>query len=83
METAQRLGLGTTATMVIGFGESWKDRIEHLSRIRELQDKTGGFASFLLWTYQPDNTAWKGERVGNEDYLKAVALSRFISTMFP
>jgi cyclic dehypoxanthinyl futalosine synthase len=83
METAQRLGLGTTATMVIGFGESWKDRIEHLRHVRELQDKTGGFASFLLWTYQPDNTAWKGERVSNEEYLKAVAISRLFLDNVP
>src|SRR5579885_2930322 len=58
MEAAQKAGLGTTATMVIGFGETWKDRIEHLAHIRALQDKTGGFASFLLCTYQHDNTAW-------------------------
>jgi cyclic dehypoxanthinyl futalosine synthase len=83
METAQKAGLGTTATMVIGFGETWKDRIEHLEHIRALQDKTGGFASFLLWTYQPDNTAWKGERVSNEEYLKAVALSRLYLDNIP
>lgn len=83
METAQKVGLGTTATMVIGFGETWKDRIEHLRRVRELQDKTGGFASFLLWTYQPDNTVWKGERVSNEEYLKAVALSRLYLDNIP
>jgi cyclic dehypoxanthinyl futalosine synthase len=83
METAQKAGLGTTATMVIGFGESWADRIEHLRRVRELQDKTGGFASFLLWTYQPDNTVWRGARVSNEEYLKAVALSRLYLDNIP
>lgn len=83
METAQRVGLGTTATMVIGFGETWKDRIEHLEHVRTLQDKTGGFASFLLWTYQPDHTAWKGVRVANEEYLKAVALSRLYLDNIP
>jgi cyclic dehypoxanthinyl futalosine synthase len=69
--------------MVIGFGESWADRVEHLRHIRDLQDKTGGFASFLLWTYQPDNTVWKGERVSNEEYLKAVALSRLFLNNIP
>ncbi len=83
MQTAQKVGLGTTATMVIGFGESWEDRIEHLSHIRALQDETGGFASFLLWTYQPDNTAWQGERVSNDDYLKAVAASRLFLDNIP
>lgn len=83
IETAQGVGLGTTATMVIGFGETWADRIEHLRRVRELQDKTGGFASFLLWTYQPDNTVWKGARVSNDEYLKAVALSRLYLDNIP
>jgi len=83
MRTAQKVGLGTTATMVIGFGESWEDRIEHLEHIRKLQDETAGFASFLLWTYQPDNTVWKGERVSNEDYLKTVALSRLYLDNLP
>lgn len=83
METAQKVGLGTTATMVIGFGETWKDRLEHLSRVRDLQDKTGGFASFLLWTYQPDHTALKGERVSNDEYLKAVAISRLFLDNIP
>lgn len=76
MELAQGLGFGTTATMVIGFGENWEDRIEHLEHIRTLQDKTGGFSSFLLWTYQSDHTALGGSRLHNDEYLKAVALSR-------
>ena len=83
MEVAQRVGLGTTATMVIGFGESWEDRLEHLRHIRDLQDKTGGFSTFLLWTYQPDNTVRKGVRVNNEDYLKAVAISRLYLDTIP
>jgi cyclic dehypoxanthinyl futalosine synthase len=83
MELAQRVGFGTTATMVIGFGESWQDRLEHLRHIRDLQDRTGGFASFLLWTYQPDNTALGGSRTANEDYLKAVAVSRLFLDNIP
>lgn len=76
MELAQNLGYGTTATMVIGFGETWEDRLEHLEHLRTLQDKTGGFKSFLVWTYQSDHTALGGERISNEEYLKAVAISR-------
>jgi cyclic dehypoxanthinyl futalosine synthase len=83
MELAQHLGFGTTATMVIGFGESWEDRIEHLEHIRRLQDKTAGFHSFLLWTYQSDNTALGGKRISNEEYLKAVALSRLYLDNIP
>ncbi|MFI0348240.1 MAG: CofH family radical SAM protein [Chthoniobacterales bacterium] len=76
MELAQRLGYGTTATMVIGFGETWEDRLEHLEYLRALQNKTGGFTSFLLWAYQSDHTALGGQRISNEEYLKAIALSR-------
>lgn len=83
MELAQSLGYGTTATMVIGFGESWEDRLEHLEHIRKLQDKTGGFSSFLLWTYQSDHTALGGSRVSNEEYLKAVAISRLYLDNIP
>lgn len=83
MELAQRLGYGTTATMVIGFGETWADRLGHLRRIRDLQDRTGGFSSFLPWTYQPDNTALKGSRIANDEYLKAVAVSRLFLDNVP
>ncbi len=83
MELAQQLGFGTTATMVIGFGENWEDRIEHLEHIRALQNKTGGFSSFLLWTYQSDHTALGGSRISNDEYLKAVALSRLYLDNIP
>lgn len=83
MELAQKLGFGTTATMVIGFGESPKDRIEHLQQLRDLQDKTGGFASFLLWTYQPDNTALGGRLTDNDDYLRTLAISRLYLDNIP
>jgi cyclic dehypoxanthinyl futalosine synthase len=83
MELAQKLGFGTTATMVIGFGESWEDRLEHLEHLRKLQDRTAGFSSFLLWTYQSDHTALGGSRITNEEYLKAVAISRLYLDNFP
>lgn len=76
METAQKMGFGTTATMVIGFGESYEARVEHLKRIRELQDKTKGFASFLCWTYQSQNTELGGKVTSNEDYLRTIAVAR-------
>lgn len=83
MELAQQLGFGTTATMVVGFGESWEDRLEHLEHLRNLQDKTAGFSSFLLWTYQSDHTALGGTRMSNEEYLKTVAISRLYLDHFP
>lgn len=53
MEIAHNLGLKTTATMVFGFGENYEHIIEHLFKIRDLQDKTGGFTAFIPWTFAP------------------------------
>ncbi|MBI1908820.1 MAG: radical SAM protein [Deltaproteobacteria bacterium] len=83
MELARKKGFGTTATMVIGFGEDNKARLEHLARLREFQDKDGNFASFLCWTYQPDNTVLAGGRVSNEEYLKTIAISRLFLDNIP
>ncbi|MFC4768921.1 cyclic dehypoxanthinyl futalosine synthase [Effusibacillus consociatus] len=77
-DTAHRLGMNTTATMVIGFGESHEERILHMLRVRDQQDKTGGFTAFISWTYQPDNTALKGTRATAVEYLKNVAISRLM-----
>lgn len=56
METAHNLGLRTTATMMYGHIESHRDRIEHLIKIRELQDRTKGFTAFIPWSFQSKNT---------------------------
>src|SRR5215475_3185546 len=53
---AHRLGLRTTATMMIGVGETIHHRIRHLQRLRELQNETGGFTAFIPWTFQPEHT---------------------------
>ncbi|MCS6804103.1 MAG: cyclic dehypoxanthinyl futalosine synthase [Acidobacteriota bacterium] len=79
MRIAHEEGLPTTATMVIGFGETLRQRVIHLQRIRDLQDETGGFTAFIVWTYQPDNTelgkhGWK--KATAEEYLKLVAVAR-------
>ncbi|MDH5680032.1 MAG: dehypoxanthine futalosine cyclase [Spirochaetota bacterium] len=76
METAHELGLKTTATMMFGHVESLEDRLEHLCRIRELQDKTGGFTAFIPWTFQRGNTVLNSEPVGGYEYLKMLSLSR-------
>lgn len=83
MTTAQNLGMGTTATMVIGFGEDYAARVEHLRHVRELQDKTGGFMSYLCWTYQSENTALGGSVTSNEDYLRTIAISRLYLDNIP
>ncbi len=76
MRTAHSIGMKSTATMVIGFGETPAQRIEHMKKIRDLQDETGGFRAFIMWTYQPGNTALGGEKTGSHDYMKTLSLSR-------
>lgn len=76
MATAHRLGMPSTATMMFGHVESFEERAEHLSRIRELQDATGGFTAFIPWTFQPLNTELGGNPVGSHEYLRTLAISR-------
>lgn len=83
MQTAHRVGMSTTATMVIGFGETFEQRINHLLRIRQAQDETKGFLAFIVWTFQPDNTNLKREKLGPEDYLKSVAIARMMLDNIP
>ncbi|WP_202078214.1 cyclic dehypoxanthinyl futalosine synthase [Caldalkalibacillus salinus] len=83
MKTANKVGLHTTATMVIGFGESLEERALHLHRVREAQDETNGFLAFISWTYQPDFTNLGGEKTPPEEYLKNVAISRIVLDNIP
>ena len=72
-----QLGGRSTATMMFGHVETHADRIEHLERLRQLQDETGGFTAFISWTLQPDHTAMAHlPRVGAFEYLKTTAVSR-------
>ncbi len=75
---AHRQGLRTTATMMFGVGEPISARVEHLLRVRELQDSSGGFTAFIPWTFQEENTAMEGEVApsGGFDYLRTLAISR-------
>ncbi len=82
MEEAHKIGLKTTATMMIGTVEKPEDRIKHLEKIRDLQDKTGGFLSFIPWTYQPGNTALGGKAISSLEYLRTLALSRLFLDNF-
>ena len=77
MEEAHNQGLRTTATMMFGHVESLEERLEHLQRIRDLQDRTGGFTAFIPWPFQPDNTALAGiPKTSAFSYLKMLAVSR-------
>lgn len=76
METAHALGMRMTATMMFGHTETYADRVEHLSRIRTLQDRSAGFTAFIPWTFQPANTDLGGEQVGAYEYLRTLAISR-------
>jgi cyclic dehypoxanthinyl futalosine synthase len=77
METAHELGVQSTATFMMGTGESNAERIEHLRMIRDVQDRTGGFRSFIPWTYQPENNHLKGRtQASTLEYLRLVAVAR-------
>jgi cyclic dehypoxanthinyl futalosine synthase len=66
-----------SATMMFGHVETLADRIEHLDRLRRLQDETGGFTAFICWTFQPGNTELASlHKVGAFEYLKTLAVSR-------
>jgi cyclic dehypoxanthinyl futalosine synthase len=84
METAHRLGVESTATMMMGTGETNAERIEHLRMIRDVQDRTGGFRSFIPWTYQPENNHLKGRTQATSlEYLRLIAVARLFFDTVP
>ena len=77
MQTAHELGLKSSATMMFGHVESIEDRVEHLRRIRDQQDRSGGFTAFICWTFQPQHTVLKVKHpTGVAEYLRTQALAR-------
>lgn len=74
--TAHKIGMESTATMVIGFGETMADRVAHMEHIRRLQEETGGFRAFITWTYQPGHTELGGEKTSAWDYMRTLAVTR-------
>src|SRR4030095_3375159 len=77
MQVAHELGLKSSATMMFGHVETTEDRIEHLLRIREQQDRSGGFTAFICWTFQPEHTVLKVTHpTGVTEYLRTQALAR-------
>jgi len=82
MQVAHEMGLRTTATMMYGTVETPEERIEHMLRLRELQDDTGGFTAFITWSYQPSNTELGGSEVTGIDYLRTLSLARLVLDNF-
>ncbi len=75
---AHSLGMRTTATMMFGCGEEYRHRVNHLERVRRIQEDTGGFTAFIPWIFAPENTPL-GKKVPEAtavDYLKTLAISR-------
>ena len=84
MQIAHEAGLKSSATMMFGHVETIEDRIEHLQRLRDQQDASGGFTAFICWTFQPENTVLKVERrAGVAEYLRMQALSRIFLDNIP
>lgn len=70
-------GMGSTATMVIGFDETLDERLSHLNSLRSFQDDTSvGVTSFLCWTYKPWNNELGGVEISTQEYLRWLAISR-------
>jgi cyclic dehypoxanthinyl futalosine synthase len=69
--------------MMFGSSERPEDIVEHLFRVREIQDGGGSFTAFIPWTYQPGNTELGGTTATGVDYLKVLALSRIVLDNIP
>jgi cyclic dehypoxanthinyl futalosine synthase len=83
MRTAAQMGIKGTASMMFGHIETLDDRIEHLSRIRDLQDECQPFRAFVTWNFQPEDTQLQiPQKASAADYLRTVAISRIFLDNF-
>ena len=82
-ETAHRCGIPTNATMLYGHIEAYEDRVDHLFRLRRLQDRTRGFQAFIPLSYHPKNTDIGGYYTSGIDDLKTLAISRLVLDNIP
>ncbi|NUN93946.1 MAG: dehypoxanthine futalosine cyclase [Verrucomicrobiae bacterium] len=82
MREAHALGLRSSATMMFGHVETAEDRLEHLRRLRDLQDETGGFTAFIGWTFQDENTKLRVKPAGAHAYLRTQAIARIFLDNF-
>src|SRR5215213_570837 len=83
MRHAHQRGLRTTATMMYGTVETVEERIEHMMRLRDVQDETGGFTAFITWSYQPEHTELGGGEATGMEYLRMLALARIVLDNVP
>lgn len=84
MRVAHRIGLRSSATMMFGHIETLAERVEHLERLRQLQDETGGFTAFICWTFQPEHTDMADvPPAGAFEYLRTQAISRIYLDNIP
>ena len=86
MRAAHRAGMSTTATMMYGTVDTLEDRVEHLRRLREVQDERGGFRAFVCWSYQSGGGSARGDDHAHTtaaDYLMTLAVSRLYLDNFP
>src|SRR5689334_10239435 len=86
MRHAHKAGLRTTATMMYGTVETDEERLEHMLRLRALQDETGGFTAFITWSFQPDHTELGGAQsiieASGVEYLRTLAIARLVLDNF-
>lgn len=84
MEIAHGVGMKTSVTMMYGLGETNADRIEHLFRVKEVQDRSGGFTAFITWPLQPDGTDMHGTpKTDAVTHLRTVAIARILLDTIP
>ncbi len=90
MEEAHAIGMKTTCTMMYGHVETYAERVEHLRRLRDQQDRSlarangGGYTAFICWSLQPDNTEMAGTpKTGGTEYLRTLAVSRMYLDNIP
>lgn len=88
MRVAHQVGLHTSATMMYGSVDTFADRVEHLLKLRDLQDESlahfpAHFRAFIAWNYQPDGTELGGTRASGFDYLRTIAVARVVLDNFP
>ncbi|MDR3599738.1 MAG: cyclic dehypoxanthinyl futalosine synthase [Desulfosporosinus sp.] len=83
MTTAHKQGMKSTATMMFGHVETFEERVQHMIRVREAQDQTGGFTAFIPWSFAPTNTVLGGEGSTGVEYLRTLAVARLMLDNVP
>jgi cyclic dehypoxanthinyl futalosine synthase len=83
MREVHQLGMRSSASMMFGHVETLEERVEHLMRLRALQDETGGFTAFICWNFQPEGTELEHlPKATAYDYLRTVAVARLMLDNF-